>query len=185
MFERSTAWSKAGPFISQHLLNTAIWIADHYRTSIFRASVAMLPPGANQQLHIWVSRSELADRANDLLAGFSISVEQQEVLGEVPNSGRIRRDRLVRKIGRSKERHLDALVREGIAIEESIWERPRASAVFKAHIALSDDAKGVDTILEDYRKRRAHRRAELIRYLASMPRSVPDPKYRKCSALTQ
>ena len=101
----------------------------------------MLPPGANQQLHIWVSRSELADRANDLLAGFSISVEQQDVLGEVPNSGRVRRDRLVRKIGRSKERHLGALVREGIAIEESIWERPRASAVFKAHIALSDNGE--------------------------------------------
>ena len=162
-----------GPFISQHLLNTAIWIADHYRTSIFRASVAMLPPGANQQLHIWVSRSELADRANDLLAGFSISLEQQEVLSEVPNPGRIRRDRLVRKIGRSKERHLDALVRQGIAIEESIWERPRASAVFKAHIALSDNGERADDILEDYRKRRAHRRADLIRYLAAMPRSVP------------
>ena len=62
-----------GSFISEHLLKTAIWMADHYRTNIFRACVAMLPPGANQQLHIWVSRSDLADRVNDLLSGFSVS----------------------------------------------------------------------------------------------------------------
>ena len=164
---------EGGPFISENLLETAIWIADHYRTNIFRACVAMLPPGANQQLHIWVSRSDLADRVNDLLSGFSVSFEQQNVLGEVPIKGRIRRDRLVRKIGRSNERHLDALVRQGIAIEESIWERPRASAVFKAHIALPKRGSNVDEILEGYRKRRAHRRADLIRYLASASDPVP------------
>ncbi len=162
-----------GPFITEHLLKTAIWIADHYRTNIFRACVAMLPPGANQQLHIWVSRSDLAERINDLLSGFSVSSEQQSVLVEVPIKGRVRRDRLVRKIGRSNERHLDALVRQGIAIEESIWERPRASAVFKAHIALPERGSNVDEILEGYRKRRAHRRADLIRYLASASDPVP------------
>ena len=110
-----------GPFISQDLLDTAVWIADYYRTSIFRSCVAMLPPGANQQLHIWVSRSDIAERADDLLAGFSISQEQRSVLGEIPHIGRIRRDRLVRKIKRTNERHLDALVRNGIAVEESVW----------------------------------------------------------------
>ena len=120
-----------GPFISQYLLETAIWIADYYRTNIFRACVPMLPPGANQQLHIWVSRGELAERVDNVLTGFAVSEEQREVLHEIPVTGRIRRDRLVRQIGRTKERYLDALVRNGIAVEESIWERPRASAVFK------------------------------------------------------
>ncbi len=160
-----------GPFISQHLLETAIWIADYYRTNIFRACVAMLPPGANQQLHIWVSRGELAERVDDILTGFAITSEQREVLHEIPDTGRVRRDRLVRQIGRYKERHLDALVRNGIVIEESIWERPRASAVFKAHIKMSDDVD-VGKAVERYLERRAHRRVELARYLASTPNPV-------------
>ena len=160
-----------GPFISQHLLRTAVWIADHYRTNIFRACVPMLPPGANQQLHIWVSRSELAERVDQLLTGFSISADQHEVLNEIPVIGRVRRDRLVRQIGRSKERHLDALVRNGIAIEESIWERPRANPVFKAHVKLSE---GIDTeeVVALYAERRAYRRAELVNHLISTEGSV-------------
>ena len=160
-----------GPFISKHLLRTAIWIADYYRTNIFRACVPMLPPGANQRLHIWVSRSELAERVDKLLIGFSISADQHAVLNELPIQGRIRRDRLVRQIGRSKERHLDALVRNGIVIEESIWERPRARAVFKAHVKMSDDVDA-DEAVDRYTERRAHRRAELTQHLASIPNPV-------------
>ena len=160
-----------GPFISQHLLETAIWIADHYRTNIFRACVAMLPPGANQQLHIWVSRGELAERVDHVLTGFAISGEQREVLREVPVTGRVRRDRLVGVISRSKERHLDALVRNGIAVEESIWERPRANAVFKAHVKMSAGVD-VDQAVERYLERRAHRRADLVRHVALQPNLV-------------
>ena len=160
-----------GPFISQHLLRTAIWIADYYQTNIFRACVAMLPPGANQQLHIWVSRSDLAERVDDILTGFPISGEQRAVLHEIPVAGRVRRDRLVGQIGRSRERHLDALVRNGIVVEESVWERPRARAVFKAHVKISEGVN-VDKAVERYQGRRAHRRAALVRHLASIPNSV-------------
>lgn len=155
-----------GPFISRHLLETAIWMADYYRTNIFRACVAMLPPGANQQLHIWVSRGELADRVDNVLTGFPISSEQREVLHELPVNGRVRRDRIVRRIGRSKERQLDALVRNGIVVEESIWERPRARAVFKAHVKMSEGVD-VDKTAERYIKRRAYRRADLVRHVAA------------------
>ena len=162
-----------GPFISERLLKTAIWIADHYRTNIFRACVAMLPPGANQQLHIWVTRSELASRVDQFFTGIGITAEQHTVLNNIPTQGRVRRDRLVRKIGRSNERHLDALVRAGIAVEESIWERPRAGAVFKSHIALAANKKTTDEVIAQYLKRRAFRRADLIRHLASAPVPIP------------
>ncbi len=161
-----------GPFINPNLLKTAVWIADHYRTSIFRACVAMLPPGANQQLHLWIQRSDIADRADTVLTGFSISPDQHEVLNELPAKGRVRRDRLVRKIGRKNERHLDALIRAGIAIEESIWERPRVTAVFKSHIKLADEID-VDEAIDAYKKRRANRRADLIRQLAATPEPIP------------
>ena len=161
-----------GPFISQHLLRTAVWIADYYRTNIFRACVPMLPPGANQQLHIWVSRSELAERVDQLLTGFSISADQHAVLNELPTQGQIRRDRLVRRIGRSRERHLDALVRNGIAVEESIWERPRVRATYRTYITLPEYGKQSKLIAETYDRRRAYRRAELIRYLANKARPV-------------
>ncbi len=164
---------EGGPFISEHLIATAIWIADHYRTNTFRACVAMLPPGANQQLHIWVSRSELASRVDQLLIGIGITADQHTVLNDIPTQGRVRRDRIVRKIGRSNERHLDALVRAGIAVEESIWERPRAGAVFKSHIALAANEKRTDEIVAQYLKRRAFRRADLVRHLASLPNAIP------------
>ena len=165
-----------GPFISKRLLKTAVWIADYYRTNIFRACVAMLPPGANQQLHIWVSRSETPQKTGGLLDGPPVSADQRNVLNELPPTGRIRRDRLVRKIGRSNERHLGALVRQGIAFEESIWERPRARAVFKPHVRLRDDAPNVDGLIDHYVQRRAHRRADLIRHLATTTDPVPRPE---------
>ena len=161
-----------GPFISENLLETARWIADHYRTNIFRACVAMLPPGANQQLHIWVNRTQLAQRINDLLTGYSISQDQQSVLNELPERGRIRRDRFVRKIGRANERHLDALVRAGVVTEESMWERPRAKPIFKPHIQISDKAD-FDATVENYLNRRAHRRADLLRHLVHLDNPIP------------
>ena len=164
---------EGGPFISERLLRTAIWIADYYRTTIFRACVAMLPPGANQQLHIWVSRGEVPAEEGGLLSGNAISSEQRNVLGELPKKGRVRRDRFVRKIGRSNERHLDALVRQGTAIEESIWERPRASAVFKPHARIAADSLDIGDVIDNYVHRRAHRRAELVRHLVNVADPVP------------
>ena len=164
---------QGGPFISKRLLRTALWIAEHYRTNVFRACVAMLPPGANQQLHIWVSRGEVPEGIGGPLSGTAISKDQRSVLDELPNAGRVRRDRLVRKIGRSKERHLDALVRQGIVVEESIWERPRASAVFKPHARMAIDASKLGDAIEHYVQRRAHRRADLIRHLSNIAGPVP------------
>ena len=62
-------------------------------------------------------------------------------------------------------------MRNGIAVEESIWERPRASAVFKAHVKISEGID-VDKAVEQYQGRRAHRRVELVRHLASIPNPV-------------
>ena len=164
---------EGGPFISDRLLRTAVWIADYYRTNVFRACVAMLPPGANQQLHIWVSRGAVPSEVGGPLSGSAISKEQRNVLDELPNAGRVRRDRLVRKIGRSYERHLDALVRQGIAVEESIWERPRASAVFKPHVRIAIDISDLGEAIDHYVQRRAHRRADIIRHLSNAPDPVP------------
>ncbi|MYA60653.1 MAG: primosomal protein N' [Chloroflexi bacterium] len=164
---------KGGPFISPQLLRTAGWISDHYRTNIFRACVAMLPPGANQQLHIWVSRGEVPSEVGGPLSGSAIPKEQRAVIGELQKQGRVRRDRLVRKIGRSNERHLDALVRRGIAFEESIWERPRASAVFKPHVRIAIENPDLCDAIDRYVQRRAHRRADLIRHLSTVPDPVP------------
>ena len=163
---------EGGPFINPSLLKTAVWIAKHYRTNIFRACVAMLPPGISQQLHIWVGRNDIVNPADTVLSGFSISADQHEILDELPAKGRVRRDRFIRKIGRKKERHLDALVRAGIAVEESIWERPRANPVFKSHLKLADGI-GADEVIETYLKRRAPRRVELIRHIAAASGLLP------------
>ncbi len=163
---------EGGPFISPHLLKTGMWIAAHYRTDIFRACALMLPPGSNQQLRIWVARGELADRIDDLLSGVSVTAEQRAVLDELPPQGRVRRDRVVRKIGRGNERHLDALVRAGVAVEESIWDLPRVKPVYKSHIKLSADINLADA-MEDYRRRRTTKRAELLTRVANSPTPLP------------
>ena len=162
-----------GPFISEYLLRVAEWIADYYRTNIFRACVAMLPPGANRQLHIWVSKNPDAQEPVVLLSGSSDPTERARVLAELPPNRRVRRDSLVRKIGRPRERYLNALVRDGLVIEESIWNRPGANAIFKSHIVLVDDGQSVAEIVADYTKRHAHRRSELIHHLAAANEPVP------------
>lgn len=158
---------EGGPFISEPLLRVGKWIASYYRCGIFRACSLMLPPGANQQLHIWVARSHIADNIDNTIAGLTLSNHQSEVLNHIPHNGKIRRDRLLRLIGRSKERYLDALIRDGVLIAESLWDKPRVKPRLKPHIRLSSRyIESVEDVIADYKSRRAFRRVELVRRLA-------------------
>ncbi len=163
---------EGGPFISEPLLRVGRWIADYYRSGIFRSCSLMLPPGANRQLHIWLSRSELASQIDDALTGLSISPEQKKVLESVPDRARIRRDRLIKKVGRSNERHVDALSRQGILRAESIWDTPTVRAVYKQRVRLAKTGNPPSEAAKSYEKRRAPRRAELTRKLASLSEPV-------------
>ncbi len=163
---------EGGPFISEPLLRVGRWIGDYYRSGIFRSCSLMLPPGANRQLHIWLSRSELASQIDDALTGLSISPEQRKVLESVPDRARIRRDRLIKKVGRSNERHVDALSRQGILRAESLWDTQTVRAVYKQHVRLVKTGNPPSEAAQAYEKRRAPRRAELTRKLASLSEPV-------------
>ena len=164
---------EGGPYILRPQLGVARWIADHYRTNIFRACALMLPPGANRQLHIWISRTETAARVDDILSGVVITEDQRDVLEQIPIAGRIRRDRLVRRIGSANERHLDALVRSGIVWQESVWDQPQVRAIHKPFVDLALEGSDLESAIEGYEKRRAHRRVALLRHLASAALPVP------------
>ena len=162
-----------GPFLSESQLRVGRWIADYYRTGLFRSCSLMLPPGANRQLHIWLSRSELAAEIEGTLAGLTISPEQESVLESVPERAKIRRDRLIRLVGRSNERYVDALTRQGILRAESIWNTPTVKAVFKQHLRLAKGGDPPSEVARAYDDRRANRRADLTRKLSSLSGTVP------------
>ena len=165
---------EGGPFISEPLLRVGRWIADYYRCGIFRACSLMLPPGANQQLHIWVARSHIAENIDNTLAGLNVSNDQHKVLNHIPHSGKIRRDRLLRLLGRSKERHLDALIRDGVLVAESLWDKPSVNPRVKPHVRLAARyIESVEDAIADYKSRRAFRRVELVRRLAEQKEPHP------------
>ena len=165
---------EGGPFISKPLLRVGKWIASYYRCGIFRACSLMLPPGTNQQLHIWIARNHIAHNIDNTIARLAPSNHQRELLNHIPNNSKIRRDRLLRLIGRSKERHLDALIRDGVLIAESLWDKPRVKPRMKPHIRLSTRyIEAVEDAVADYKSRRAFRRVELVRRLAEQKEPHP------------
>ncbi len=162
-----------GPFVLEPLLRVGCWIAEYYRCNIFTACLLMLPPGANRRLHIWISRTGLATRIDSTLAGLSISPEMLKALQEVPSRGRIRRDRLVRQLGRANEKHLDRLLRDGFLKPESLWDTPRVKPSFRSYVRLGANVIDAEAVALRYEARRAFKRAAVVRLLATAKSSVP------------
>ena len=160
-----------GPFLSASQIDLARWLTDYYRTSLFRSTELMLPPGTTSRLRIWVTRTSRANSPDVLFGTLRLSDEQQAVLDEVPEGKRVRRDRLSRSARSPRNRVIESLVREGYLKAESAWDSPTGRPRFVKHVQLRDGLD-VDEVLEDYRKRNATRRIELTRELVATGRSV-------------
>ena len=154
-----------GPFLTASQVELAGWMATYYRTSLFKSAELMLPPGTTSRLRIWISRTTLALPAEMSLDALRLTDEQLGVLNEVPEDGRVRRDRLSKSATSPRNRIIESLIRDGYLKAESAWDRPTGKPRFVNHVRLTSGID-VDAELERYSRRNANRRFELTHALA-------------------
>lgn len=174
-----TARTVDGPFIAEHLLRVARWVAGHYRTSLFTACSLLLPPGASSRLRTWLTPGEWplpgkapahgeqpvpGDRHREL------SRRERQAVDYVQESGRAPRTRVARRLGLGGTAVVDRLVRHGVLLAESEWEKPRVSAVFTKKIELAAPPQDVERLIEFHSagaKRQTRRRGDLLKWFQS------------------
>ena len=168
-----------GPFIAEHLLRVARWIASHYRTNLFTACSLLLPPGASSRLRTWLTLGKPPDPGDGAGArdgNHALSRREQQAIDHVRESKRLPRSRVARNLGLSGTAIVDRLVRRGVLLAESEWEKPRVSAVFTNKIELVAPAEVVGRLIDMHgsepavstgEKRRSSRRGELLKWFQS------------------
>lgn len=168
-----TARTGGGPFIAEHLLLAARWVAEHYRTTLFTACSLLLPPGASSRLRTWLSPGEIPE-GND--PGGDLSRRERQAFGYVQERGRAPKSRVARRLGMGGMAIVDRLVRRGVLRAEPEWEKPRVSAVFTNRIELSASQENADELIKTLKAEstksgkpiaRSRRRADLLEWFRS------------------
>ncbi len=176
-----TARTVDGPFISEHLLRVAHWVAGHYRTSLFTACSLMLPPGASSRLRTWLTSDKAPGSTSGGAGGqkIAISPREQQAIDHVRKNGRIHKSRVSRSLGLGGTAIVDRLIRRGVLLAESEWEKPRVSAVFTKKIELTAPPDDVERLIEIHSAKparptkttksrpREYRRVELLKWFQS------------------
>jgi len=153
-----TARTLDGPFIAGHLLLTARWVAEHYRTTLFTACSLLLPPGASSKLRTWLSDGERKEDA---------SQRELQAIYYVRDSGRAPKSRVARRLGLGGAAIVDRLVRQGVLHAESEWERPRVTAVYTNRIEPAGPESVIAESIEVQSEGKSPRRAELLKWFQS------------------
>ncbi len=158
-----TARTLDGPFIAEHLLLVARWVAEYYRTTLFVACSLLLPPGASSRLRTWLSPGvgEASERWNDL------SRRERQAVDYVLKSGRAPKSRVARRLGIGGSPVVDRLIRQGVLHSESEWEKPRVTPVYTNRIELAASEVDVAQLIELESERKRPRRVELLRWFGS------------------
>lgn len=150
-----TARTVDGPFVAEHLIRVARWVAEYYRTTLFTACSLLLPPGASSRLRTWLSPGVI-DR--------ELSNREQAAVGFVMENDRAPKSRVARRLGLGGSQIVDRLVRQGIFHAESEWERPRVSAVYSNRIELVVSETEAQSLVSEHAETRSHKRAELLEW---------------------
>ena len=145
------------PLISRHQIELARWVSEYYRSGLFLAASLMLPPGFADTLRVFVTVPE-SGRSMD-----GLSQRERRTMTIAGQSGRIRRDQLGRKSGRGGSAVVDRLVRRGYLRAETVWERPKTSALHRNFVTL---AVSPAEAIEAADSQRSERRGDLLRLLA-------------------
>jgi len=160
-----------GPYLTAAQLEVARWIAGYYRTGLFLAASQMLPPGATMRQRTWLRRpDELPDGVDRLRP------REARALSYVPPGGRVRRDRVARRLGRGGPAVVDRLVRRGFLDADFVWERPRVRPRYRSVVVPALEGDAARAKARELREGRAPRRADLLEWLAEHPDGAPRPE---------
>ena len=150
-----TARTVNGPFVSEHLIRVARWVAEFYRTTLFTACSLLLPPGASSHLRTWISVGVI-DR--------ELSNREQAAVSYVIENDRAPKSRVARRLGLGGNQIVDRLVRQQIFNAESEWEKPRVSAVYSNRIELAVSETEAQNLVYKHAKTRSHKRSDLLEW---------------------
>ena len=142
-----------GPFITKHLVQVAHWVSAYYRTTLFGACLLLLPPGASSQLK------------TSLMVGVAtrtLSTREQQALDFVASHSKVLKSRVSRHLGFGGKPIVDRLIRQKILRSESVWERPRVSAVYTNRIELNASKDLIEKLVSEYLTGRSSKRADLL-----------------------
>ena len=153
-----TARTLDGPFIADHLVRVARWVAEYYRTTLFTACSLLLPPGASSKLRTWLTPGAI---------NRDLSKREQQAVGYVVENERAPKSRVAKRLGLGGGPIVDRLIRQHILKAESEWERPRVSAVYSNRIELAASEHVVTELIGEYADSRRPRRAELLEWFSS------------------
>jgi primosomal protein N' (replication factor Y) len=150
------------PLLTSAQLATARWVANYYRVGMFQAASLMLPGGLADVVRTYVEAT-----ADPVPAG--LRSREMGALEQVRDSGRIRRDFLARSLGRGGVDVIDRLVRKGVLVSSSEWERPRAGHRYVGFVRLAVSSAEAEVAAA---ASRGARKAAALRTLAGEPDGV-------------
>lgn len=143
-------------------LATARWVANYYRVGLFQAASLMLPGGLADVVRTYVEAAASAAPAG-------LRPREMRVVEQMREAGRARRDLLARSLGRGGVDVIDRLVRKGVLVSSSEWERPRAVHRYVSFVRLA--ASPADAEAAAVASRGA-RKAAALRALVAAPGGV-------------
>jgi len=150
-----TARTVDGPFVSEHLIRVARWVAEFYRTTLFTACSLLLPPGASSRLRTMISTGVI---------NRELSNREQAAVSYVIENQRAPKSRVVRRLGLRGSQIVDRLIRQQIFHAESEWEKPRVSAVYSNRIKLAVSETEAQSLADEYAETRSHKRSDLLKW---------------------
>tara|TARA_B110000438_G_scaffold24798_1_gene23127 strand:- start:7094 stop:9589 length:2496 start_codon:yes stop_codon:yes gene_type:complete len=150
-----TARTVDGPFVSEHLIRVARWVAEFYRTTLFTACSLLLPPGASSRLRTWISPGVIYRE---------LSNREQAAVSYVIENDRAPKSRVARRLGLGGSQIVDRLVRQQIFYAESEWEKPRVSAVYSNRIELAVSETEAQSLVSQHAETRSHKRSDLLEW---------------------
>ena len=118
-----------GPFVADHLLRVARWVAKHYRTSPFTSCSLLLPPGASTRLRTWLT----VGPASGPTSGdnnVALSRRERQAIDYVRKSGRVPKSRAARSLGLGGAAIVDRLVRRRALLAEPAGFHSRGASTF-------------------------------------------------------
>ncbi len=157
------------PILKPYQIELARWVAERYLSSYFDAAALMLPPGFERRVLTYLRSTEGVDEESVA----SLTPRQTRVMEAVRDKGTISLDELSKSFkGGVGNTTISQLTGKGLIVRTLEIDRPKVRPRFETFIDLGD-REAARAALPELEKKRAHRQAELLRFLIDRGQRVP------------
>ncbi len=159
-----------GAVLSPAQISLARWISDHYLSPLFDTLALMLPPGYERKPLTLVTASPEAD-LNQLE---SLTPEQRQAFDFIRTQGRTSLKTLEKRLGKKKaSAMISSLVRRRLIARSYELEPVKAKAKLVPYIYIILKTPQIHHEVDNLRRQRAIKQADLLEFLARQSKPVP------------